>query len=79
LVFPNPNDEYQPIIKTVPMGTGKKIVEEMRKKVLEQTKVFQYFYIFIITYISIYSNVLLLCRKLYNGRCNIYWIHDFNG
>ncbi|PVU71582.1 ATP-dependent protease LonB [Candidatus Nanobsidianus stetteri] len=48
LVFPNPNDEYQPIIKTVPMGTGKKIVEEMRKKVLEQTKVFQYFYILLL-------------------------------
>jgi len=48
LVFPNPNDEYQPIIKTVPMGTGKKIVEEMRKKMLEQTKIFQYFYILLL-------------------------------
>ena len=48
LVFPNPNDEYQPIIKTVPMGVGKKIVEEMRKKVLEQTKIFQYFYILLL-------------------------------
>jgi Lon-like ATP-dependent protease len=48
LVFPNPNDEYQPIIKTVPMGTGKKIVEEMRKKILEQTKIFQYFYILLL-------------------------------
>jgi Lon-like ATP-dependent protease len=48
LVFPNPNDEYQPIIKTVPMGTGKKIVEEMRKRILEQTKIFQYFYILLL-------------------------------
>jgi len=48
LVFPNPNDEYQPIIKTVPMGVGKKIVEEMRKRVLEQTKMFQYFYILLL-------------------------------
>ena len=48
LVFPNPNDEYQPIIKTVPMGTGKKIVEEMRKRVLEQTKMFRYFYILLL-------------------------------
>ncbi len=48
LVFPNPNDEYQPIIKTVPMGTGKKIVEEMKKRVLEQTKMFRYFYILLL-------------------------------
>jgi Predicted ATP-dependent protease len=48
LVFPNPNDEYQPIIKTVPMGAGKKIVEEIRKRVLEQAKMFQYFYILLL-------------------------------
>jgi len=54
LVFPNPNDEYQPIIRTVPMGNGKKIVEEIRKRILEQTKMFQYFYI-ILLFISAFT------------------------
>ena len=34
LVFPNERDPYQPIIKTVPAGEGKKIVEEYRRKAL---------------------------------------------
>jgi Lon-like ATP-dependent protease len=48
VVFPNPNDEYNPIIKTFPAGMGKKVVEEMRKKILEQAKMFQYFYIILL-------------------------------
>ena len=56
LVFPNPNDEYQPIIRTVPMGNGKKIVEEIRKRILEQTKMFQYFYI-ILLFISAFTPI----------------------
>ncbi|MGC9132948.1 MAG: ATP-dependent protease LonB [Nanopusillaceae archaeon] len=48
VVFPNPNDEYNPIIKTFPAGMGKKIVEEIRKRLLEQAKMFQYFYIILL-------------------------------
>ncbi len=34
LVFPNPKDENNPLIKTVPAGEGKKIVERMRAEAL---------------------------------------------
>ncbi len=53
VVFPNPNDEYQPIIKTFPAGIGKKIVSEIKSKVQEQLKTFQYFYIFLIIIASL--------------------------
>ncbi|BFI73438.1 lon protease [Nanoarchaeota archaeon] len=48
VVFPNPNDEYNPIVKTFPAGMGKKIVEEMRKRLVEQAKMFRYFYILLL-------------------------------
>lgn len=38
LVFPNPKDEYQPIILTVPAGEGKRIVEEARKREEDKMK-----------------------------------------
>ncbi|BBL45269.1 archaeal Lon protease [Nanobdella aerobiophila] len=45
VVFPNPQDEYNPIVRTFPAGTGKKLVDEMKKKIAEQAKFFQYFYL----------------------------------
>lgn len=44
LVFPNPNDEFQPIIVSVPAGKGKIIVEQNRKKALEQLNKIQWLY-----------------------------------
>jgi len=52
LVFPNPKDEYQPIIVTVPAGEGKKIVEEARKREEEKVKSMKLFY-FIILLIAV--------------------------
>jgi len=52
LVFPNPRDEYQPIIVTVPAGEGRKIVEEARKREEERIKSIKLFY-FIILLIAV--------------------------
>ncbi|AAR39198.1 NEQ349 [Nanoarchaeum equitans Kin4-M] len=38
LAFPNPKDEFQPIIKTVPAGEGKKIVERSKIAALNALK-----------------------------------------
>jgi len=38
LSYPNPKDEYNPIIKTVPAGEGKKIVERERLNALNMLK-----------------------------------------
>ncbi len=38
LAFPNPKDEFQPIIKTVPAGEGRKIVERERLNALNVLK-----------------------------------------
>ncbi|MEM0379171.1 MAG: ATP-dependent protease LonB [Nanopusillaceae archaeon] len=49
LVYPNPKDEYQPIIVTTPAGYGKKIVEEIRKREEEKIRAYQiYYYIILI-------------------------------
>ncbi|MGC9079423.1 MAG: ATP-dependent protease LonB [Nanopusillaceae archaeon] len=48
VVFPNPQDEFNPIVRTFPAGVGRKIVEDMRKKLIEQAKAFQYFYIILL-------------------------------
>ncbi len=49
LVFPNPEDENNPKIKTVPAGEGKKLIERMRMKALasmNQNKSWLWFWIF---------------------------------
>ncbi len=39
LVYPNPKDPYHPLVRVVPAGEGKKIIEESRRKVsLELTQ-----------------------------------------
>ncbi|MEM4819159.1 MAG: ATP-dependent protease LonB [Nanopusillaceae archaeon] len=49
LVYPNPKDEYQPIIVTVSAGQGKKIVEEARNREEERMKIYKiYYYIILI-------------------------------
>lgn len=48
LVYPNPNDEFQPIVVSVPAGKGKQIVEQYRRKALEQFSRVQWFYIIIL-------------------------------
>ncbi|MEM4772431.1 MAG: ATP-dependent protease LonB [Nanoarchaeales archaeon] len=49
LAYPNPRDEYQPIIVTVSAGSGKKIVEEARNKEEERMRIYKiYYYIILI-------------------------------
>jgi len=52
LAFPNPKDEYQPIIVTVPAGEGRKIVEEIRKRESDKIRNIQLFY-FIVLLIAV--------------------------
>ncbi|AEH25521.1 ATP-dependent protease LonB [Pyrococcus yayanosii] len=47
LVFPNPEDENMPRIKTVPACQGRKIVEEYRKRAREQENVKSYLLLFV--------------------------------
>jgi len=44
LVFPNPQDEFQPIVKTVPAGQGKLIVNQYKKQFSERMQKIQLFY-----------------------------------
>lgn len=67
LVFPNPEDENMPRIKTVPAGQGRKIVEEYRRKAKEQEGVRFYllFFVFFIVAMAVFlshgdPNTLLL-------------------
>ena len=48
VVFPNPSDEFQPIVKSVPAGEGKKIVEHYKKKAMEKLQKIQMFYTIIL-------------------------------
>ncbi|MDK2869342.1 MAG: ATP-dependent Lon protease [Pyrococcus sp.] len=50
LVFPNPEDENMPRIKTVPACQGRKIVEEYRKRAREQESIKTYllFFVFLV-------------------------------
>jgi len=52
LVFPNPKDEYQPIIVTFPAGEGRKVVDEIRKRESDKIRSMQLFY-FIVLLIAI--------------------------
>ncbi|MFA4720536.1 ATP-dependent protease LonB [Pyrococcus kukulkanii] len=56
LVFPNPEDENMPRIKTVPACQGRKIVEEYRKKAKEQESIKSYllFFVFFIVAMAIF-------------------------
>ncbi|MFA4640664.1 ATP-dependent protease LonB [Pyrococcus kukulkanii] len=56
LVFPNPEDENMPRIKTVPACQGRKIVEEYRKKAKEQENIKSYllFFVFFIVAMAIF-------------------------
>ncbi|AFK22239.1 ATP-dependent protease La [Pyrococcus sp. ST04] len=47
LVFPNPEDENMPRIRTVPACQGRKIVEEYRKKAKEQESIKSYLLLFV--------------------------------
>ncbi|AEC52000.1 ATP-dependent protease Lon [Pyrococcus sp. NA2] len=67
LVFPNPEDENMPRIRTVPAGQGRKIVEEYRRKAKEQESVRFYllFFVFFIVAMAVFlshgdPNTLLL-------------------
>lgn len=47
VVFPNPKDEENPIIKTFPAGVGNKIVDEARFQALEQIRKIRSIYFFL--------------------------------
>jgi Lon-like ATP-dependent protease len=44
LVFPNPQDEFQPIVKTVPAGQGRLIVNQYKKQFAEKMQKVQTLY-----------------------------------
>ncbi|RDD52676.1 ATP-dependent protease LonB [Nanoarchaeota archaeon NZ13-N] len=48
LAFPNPKDEYQPIIVSVPAGQGEKIIEEARKREENKVKGLKFYYFLIL-------------------------------
>ncbi|WP_048147345.1 ATP-dependent protease LonB [Pyrococcus abyssi] len=67
LVFPNPEDENMPRIKTVPAGQGRRIVEEYKRKAKEQENIRFYllFFVFFIVAMAVFMsrgdpNTLLL-------------------
>lgn len=53
LVFPNPEDENMPRIKTVPACQGKRIVEKYRQKAKEQENIKSYLLLFVLFVIVI--------------------------